>query len=744
MVVPVQLDALVVNDGVVSSKQQFRDWVFNYSALDIFHSPTPEPSDLTEAGLPAGVHLHWVLPQALRAGAEGASGSVEYPLVPNRWLVARFGGGSAAAWVVESDCPTSPQAPGAISPPAYLVDPSVLTAWAASGDPRRSGAHVASYSSGLKTAEIGLPFDLAGWTEKAPSEMFLTAVAPGNPLFSVYYAHSRGTFGFYDDLRGIAAGTFSYLVVGWYSDPTRDVMASWASSSHPDAAYADVLAKLMWDVEGGDEARPTRSFYEGMVLGVAWAKTGPPPGQAAGTSPATDPLQLAQGSGVLDFAIGNNTLDAFAALVGRQLADKGYDTQALALLRAFEYDLLPLANQVNGGALIDRKVHDSWFGSSPGGYTWEIVAADPGGGDVDVSPDETWLRQLNDDQSSLDAALGVLFDLQWQLNALWWKQGRYSQLFPAPDPTLAQRMGDQLDPSYVDPTTKEKSVAARLLDQIAVVQGLAKKVPQPQPGEGLTSQEALAEGIDAFALARGLTGDKRLKAVPAARYRRPSDPAIVISGVDPPAELSPHSTLEVRSIDALVTAIQPAGHQSLSASAAAALVPALPNLAALPAEVGTLVQEFALLDPGNSAAIASATGAQPHDVVTEMATHDPAVYKGTLPALGLAPWSQPWSPMFVEFSLRYAHIPFETGGKRLWSFDGDDYHYAPGSTDSPVEHRSAGGIALLGPHSQFVFGARLKDFAKKYGTAAGLGAIEQHIADIDRWKFLAQELTGFG
>ncbi|MDQ3982847.1 MAG: hypothetical protein M3271_09245, partial [Actinomycetota bacterium] len=743
IVVPVQLDALVVNDGVVSSKQQFRDWPFNYAALDIFHSPTPEPSSVTGARLPEGIHLHWVLPQALRVGSGGHSGAVEYPLVPNRWLVARFGSGAArsvAAWVVESDCPTSPTAPGRTSPPAYLVDPDVLAAWARSGDPRRNKATITPYSSGLKTAEIGLPFDLSGWSEQAAEEMFLTAVAPGDPLFSVYYAHSRGAFGFYDDVAGIASGCFSYLVVGWYSDPSRDVIASWSSASDPDAAYADLLASLMWDVAGDVSARATRSFYEGTTSSVDWDRSGAPPGQAHGTATATDPLQLAQASGVLDVAIGNNTLDAFAALIERQLEAKGYDAQTIALLRAFEYDLLPLANQVNGQALIDRKVHDAWFGSSAGGYSWVIVAADGGTAAGDTSSDESWLCQLNADQASLDAALGVLADLQWQLNALWWKNGRYPQVLSpdAASSVTSQQMRDLLDP------TKEASLARRVLDQIDVMKTASAKVPQPQPTEGLTPQEALEQGIQAFASTKGLPGDRRLKAVPAPRYRRPSDPAIVISGVDPPAELSPQATLQVRATESLVTAIHPAGYPSVSAAAAAALAPAIANLAALPPEVTALVQEFALLDPGNSGEVASAIGAPPQEIAAAMRSHAPDIYTGTLPAFGLAPWTQPWSPMFVEFSLRYTHVPFGGNGNSPWSFDGDDYHYSPGPSDPPDPPRSAGGIALLGPHSQFVFAARLKDFARKYGTSGGLGAVEEHVEAIDGWKFLAQELTGFG
>src|SRR5262249_28521269 len=128
-------------------------------------------------------------------------------------------------------------------------------------------------------ANIGIPFALDGWQERATGAMFLTAVAPGNPLFSGYFPHSYSVFSFYDDLAGIETDTLSYYFVGWYSDPSGDMAATWKKSTSP-TAFDDLLARLRWSKPA---AQPTASLYQGACFNLVWNRKGPPP--------TPDPLQ---------------------------------------------------------------------------------------------------------------------------------------------------------------------------------------------------------------------------------------------------------------------------------------------------------------------------------------------------------------------------------------------------------------------------------------------------------------------
>src|SRR2546423_5177076 len=89
LLVPVTLDAWVVD----SQTQQQVSWYYaNFSNLTSFQSPIPQAFDTSSANKPTvGVHLHWALPDALTHGGESdTDDQIAFPLVPNRWLVARF------------------------------------------------------------------------------------------------------------------------------------------------------------------------------------------------------------------------------------------------------------------------------------------------------------------------------------------------------------------------------------------------------------------------------------------------------------------------------------------------------------------------------------------------------------------------------------------------------------------------------------------------------------------------------
>lgn len=744
IIVPIHLDALVINQGVAARDGALRWWQYNYQALTSFKSPEPEAFASQTGGTPAeGVYLHWTLPRALRSGVQSKSGStVDYPLVPNRWLIIRMQGSTArtaTAWIIESDCPLSPGVrqsypqTDVAQMSMYLVDPEIVTTWLASADPLRNTTDLKPGSADPLIANIGLRFPLtAPWKERAAKDKgYLTAVAAGNPAFSIYYPQNVGVFSMFDDLAGIDSDTLSYMAMGWYSNPSDDILAGWQNAANPSKAYDALLSSLDWTLTSDPPAPANQSLYQGLALSLEWDRKANPP--------ANDPLKDIRDSGKLNAAVGNTTIDAFSSMVGTQLKQAGHSLTTLNLLQAFQYDLLPVLNQVNGDAILTQNIRNAWYGSEAGGHWWTISdkSADGTDGVTDLSQAEAaWLAQLNADQATLEDTLLALFDLQWDFNAAWWKLGQNpDNFFPPLDgaPTNAELQ------AYLEPSNSS-GVTGRLLARFQTLQGLLAKVPQPQATGAVTPEDAWRAGIASYALQKGLSADKTLKAVTGARFWRANNPVVVLSGVQPSAGADPDEKLAVRPPSDLVTTLA-VDTQTIQAATLGSAMPEVPNAAGLPAPLPQLMTEFVLLDPASTPLIAKASGLAAASVSAAIAARNATSYPDALPQFGAVPWSQPWSPMYVEWKATYAHIPDQSGSNQNWSFDGTDYVFTPRGTTPKPELREVGGISLLSPHTQSTFRKRLEQFLGKYPDA-DLSQLETWIAQIDDWAFLAQELTG--
>ena len=146
----------------------------------------------TAPDLPAGVHLHWAVPDGLTGGRPGAiraheASDLQLRPLPDRWLVCRLSPAAAGqgppdsrAWIVESD-----RAP--LRCPLESWDPAAPAG-------RRRRAARARHSSPRRRAAT------SGWAG--------------------VYDNVRDRLAFHDDLAdlGGAAATLAYVVVGWYAD----------------------------------------------------------------------------------------------------------------------------------------------------------------------------------------------------------------------------------------------------------------------------------------------------------------------------------------------------------------------------------------------------------------------------------------------------------------------------------------------------------------------------------------------
>jgi hypothetical protein len=372
VLVPVQVDALVLAEptgGFADCRMSDPDPAGGRQDL------LPPPFADRAASRPAGVHLHWALPDALthtrptvEPAADGTAPVADMPAIPDRWLVVRLSRGATPdrralrAWVIEA------------SGTVPTVRP--LATWQESG-------------------VLPLP-------GREP-----TAFGPGDLAWSAYYDNVVGRLGFHDPVDDGADGPLAYLVTGWYADPRLDPLADPTITSL--SAFYQRMAELGWSLPGGE--------LEQDVLAVPFDVTAPPgsPDAAAlatlaaiagpGPQPTRGPLitdgswwpqgLMAHGSvvglgwpgpgwpdaeaGLLDtdpggppdpadtrVAFGATPSEALGALmVGFLAAAQGVSEDEIVsedrLLEAFQIGLLSEIDHPDGRARLDARLHADGF-----------------------------------------------------------------------------------------------------------------------------------------------------------------------------------------------------------------------------------------------------------------------------------------------------------------------------------------------------------------------------------------------
>jgi len=106
---------------------------------------------------------------------------------------------------------------------------------------------------------VGRVVDAAMWKEEHPQYRFaLKSTGWGDPSFAGYYPACRSVLGFWDAMEGVADGSeLTYLVIGWYSDPARDLLRLSPFKEQPEVSAKHTLChggviNLTWQ---GDKQR---------------------------------------------------------------------------------------------------------------------------------------------------------------------------------------------------------------------------------------------------------------------------------------------------------------------------------------------------------------------------------------------------------------------------------------------------------------------------------------------------------
>ncbi|MFF5213003.1 hypothetical protein [Streptosporangium sp. NPDC000396] len=761
LIVPVQVHALVVNDRVKSS-EVFHRWTLNFDAMLGEDKKPAEPPPGDTEDIEYGVYVQWQLPEALTAGHyDPDSEETTFPLVPNRWLVVRNytvpggfpgeGRRRAAAWVVHSDYLEFAHYDGELG-------------WGSvqflSEDPE---------TRQVRTDWLGRAHDLrtGPWTEPDREiDPFLTAVGPGVPAFAGFQPYQQNVFSFHDSLLDLegnghnvpASTTLSYLVVGWYSDDDADILKH--AGDIPDLLPPDeedplkaVLAGLGWHLPGltelpddsgegesdgrADVPRPQRSIYAGTALGIDWEFY-------AVEMPPSDPRP---GHESLKVAIGHSTADALEALTAHQTRS----ARAGTLLSALYSGTIDSLDEGDGEVDFEEVTRRAWFSSKGGGYTWQIVPR-PAEGDEPlrgtVTP-PTWLDELNAHQAEYEAFALELGHVQERLRTLWWLKG-----MPDCTPEFEQAAEAEFKEA-VPGTLAHRAVAAadgmkRLIE--------IDKLPHA------TTPEKLQPLIDAYAAEKELPDTLELRRVAREPYYSPADPAMIIAGGGVAQPLTRDTPLPCRLPSGLVESlvingvpVTPPEPPPLNLAEAAppparrgqvAPPPVLTaqtaplDLGELPAPVDVLLREFALFD---LAAITPADDGSGRSAL-EVALEEPDHVVGT-PAEYTAVWGQPWLPMYVQWDLRYHHIPYQSEGHANWSFDGHSYDWLgtgadPGDGISGPTWLPFVNRAFVTPAVPYVLSSQIDRLLDTYtpGDAAALRSLRSDYRDMN---LLSQTLDGF-
>lgn len=695
LIVPVTVDALVVNEDVrVHGGQGFRRWQPNFNLLR--HNLTPEPDpftneekwNATEQGESDdaykkhdGVYVRWELPEALRQGAAGTvGGGMQFPLVPNRWLVVRQADGHpTVGWVVESD---------------YLDPHDGTSRFVHPLKPGITEPEKTPYRSTLVPTKAGraqgIGADGTAWTEPADEsrkELFLTAVGPGIMTFHVYQPYNENVFSLHDPLDGIkdADATLNYQVVGWYSALEGDELVSRLSKG---ATVESALASLGWTVAGRPEGwTPDSTTYCGRAIGVQWVCKGNPDSDRPEKEDVKEKI-----------AIGSSADEAYAALI----ADLGGHTHLAPadheLLHALSRDLLDVLDGLDGSFEAAEALHKGWFQHLPGGYAWRLAdTSDKGNASGDpksvtwsgaAAAGEQWLAELNSAQADHDRAVRELGSLQQRLYALWWMHG----LPLIPPQYTREELRAEIDLSNENGLAFE---VARRLEQIKVLRAAI-----PHGADGPELERSLTE----YRAKHPLDAVYEVRRETLPPFHQVTDPTVLLAGAKSHTAHQPQTAgapLLCRMPGQIVDRDKPNPYTELKTSG-------------LPAVAAELLSEFAfLLDPHNA---------------------------GRIPA-GIAPqpWRQPWKPLLFQWRVRHWPVPYGSTASPNWQFDGTTYRWTNGSPAEPVE---VTGRRFLVPLVQQTLSSKLEQYAEDHPDAEVAKAFQDAAAQIKDLDLLSQRLDG--
>ncbi|MBZ4319458.1 hypothetical protein [Streptomyces huiliensis] len=669
LLVPLQVDALAVTQ-TRRIAQPFRRWRPKYERVKTFQNPLDTQREVFNKQQDSGkngVYVQWRLPEALRRGSavgEGGEGDdFSWPLIPNRWLVLRRAKDKAhnRAWIVDGDF-LDKSKDKATSP--FIV--------------HRDGAPEAVYIG--RAVDLGPESGATTWNEPRPDdELFLTALGPGLPAFSMYQPYNQNVLSFHDRLTGIAKVdqelVLSYLVLGWVSNPRHDPLTP------PMGGYlAEVLARYQWTVteDLGGEAS---TLCVGTALGVVWdgaATSGA--GRTGSEIPVGDDITVVFGQ---SWADAKHTLDVRRA--AHPEGDPQESAEQLLALNAFYHQTLEHLPTAGARIRTEQEQHRRGFTRTPGGRTWtsRSDAALPG------RPAHPGPQDLNEVQRTAEEAARRLDRARRNLFELWWIKGLKDK---------GHYKGKDFDDTVHSrwKTTWQGELATALKDYRAA----AEKLKQAPP--------------EAFT-------------VPVEEFSEVGDPVVLLEGtkVTEPLTGGPLPCRTAARTLPKLNQLKP--EDPLPGQAYRTSLPAHARDAAT-----AVLKEFSLLHQAAQPVRQGSTELEKY----LKANGDPA-------GRHTRQWRMPWLPVYLHWQLRCHRIAYHKADKSpCWTFDGTAHRWSGDAGTAIGAREKIAGRSLLTPLPQYA-GRRLAlRCAEQAATSEQQAAFEELAEVLGNGDQLCQTLSG--
>lgn len=346
----------------------------------VFRSPNPDYSGSNDTWMPpAGLHLHWALPDALTTQRKDpkSGDKLRFPQLPNRWVVILSTKKGSSwkqenAWVVESDYlhadpKANPQPCGKnaisfpIAPPEAFQQLLETAVSPSKDDPTQKELNKYPFFYQAPFRCMGRKEVFSKWkTDTAKHEYLtqynpagLTAIGYGHPLFAAIYSNCFSVFGFHDDLSTTGYPR-RYEVIGWYDDAKSDCLSLFQNLPAGTSPWKALKAEYNWTVDKKSDDLPTQSvYYARLELDTA--------------------LSCKLPSAKSTLTVGNTATEALSAYLSQEL-ESGASDQVIVEEQLEAMNLHPQLGieNIDLEAKFNEARHDKGFKKIYGGSLWSV------------------------------------------------------------------------------------------------------------------------------------------------------------------------------------------------------------------------------------------------------------------------------------------------------------------------------------------------------------------------------------
>ncbi|MGP2657274.1 hypothetical protein ACOJTA_09550 [Malaciobacter sp. WC5094] len=324
--IPIEVEAMVINSKA--------------KALESYYRPKLDYKDLKDkdtlysssnSSIEEGVYIKWNLIEALKTGKENsATNNLEFPLVPNRWLVTRYCNISKSiskSWIVQSD---------------YI------------GTEGTNSFIELTQENKYLQKRIGVKYDLKDWKEKNTHESFLTAMGGGGDImFSVFQPFNENIFSIKDEWSELEEyKSISYFVAGWHNDKNDDFTLNEILKALKDNKIGEdglkefIQGELGLDFDTNDIKNIENSIYFGGIYNIEIKDSQ----NYKSNRPNKDKVSI---------ALGNTDTDAISAAIK--------NSKNKQIFELFNEHILDKLDQPDSRYILEQELHKTWFEPSEGG-----------------------------------------------------------------------------------------------------------------------------------------------------------------------------------------------------------------------------------------------------------------------------------------------------------------------------------------------------------------------------------------